>query len=71
MRPYRIPVDGSGPVALVGAGRHAEGPILLSPHGRSCFFVEGDTLWRVGTDGSGPVALATLPGESLRLEVAR
>ena len=71
VRPHRVAVDGSGPTPLVAAEHHSDGPILLSPHGRTCFFVEGDTLWRVGTGGAGLTPVATLAGERLRLEVAR
>ncbi len=71
IRPHRVPVDGSGPAPLVGDGHHSDGPILLSPHARTCFFVEGDTVWRVAADGSGLGPVATLAGERLRLEVAR
>lgn len=71
IRPHRIPVDGAGPTPLVGAGRESDGPILLSPHGRTCFFVDGNTVWRVATDSTGLAPVATFAGESVRLEVAR
>ncbi len=71
IRPHRIPVDGSGPTSLVGTSRESHGPILISPHGRTCFFVDGDTVWRVATDSTGLAPVAAFPGETLRLEVAR
>jgi len=71
IRPHRIPVDGSGPTPLVPTGRKSDGPILLSPHGRTCYFVDGETVWRVATGSSGLAPVATLAGEQLRLEVAR
>ena len=71
VRPQRIPVDGSGPMPLVPDSRHSDGPILLSPHGHTCFFVDGDTVWRVAADGSGLAPVVTRAGETLRLEVAR
>jgi len=71
IRPHRIAVDGSPPLPLLPAGRASAGPILLSPHGRTCFFVEADTLWRTATDGSGLAPVARVAGETLRLEVAR
>jgi len=71
--PVRLPVDGSGPVELVGADHASEGPILLSPHGRTAFFVHDHAVWRVATAGTGtPVAItAPFADPVLRLEVAR
>ena len=72
-RPTRLAVDGSPPAPLVTADHHSDGPILLSPQGRTVYFVEDNTVWRVGADGRGlaPITGGQLAGQSLRLEVAR
>jgi len=71
--PVRLPVDGSGPVELVAAGYASEGPILLSPHGRTVFFIHDHAVWRIGTAAAGtPVAITgPFAGPPPRLEVAR
>jgi len=71
--PVRLPADGSGPVALIGAGHASEGPILLSPHGRTVFFVHDHAVWRVDTAAGGTPVAITEPFTDpfLRLEVAR
>jgi len=71
--PVRLPVDGSGPVELIGADHASEGPILLSPHGRTVFFVHDHAVWRADTTAaSTPVAITAPFSEPLlRLEVAR
>jgi len=71
--PVRLPVDGSGPVALVGTNHASEGPILLSPHGRTVFFVHDHAVWSVDTAAGGtPVAISgPFAYPLLRLEVAR
>jgi hypothetical protein len=71
--PTRLPVDGSGPVELIGADHASEGPILLSPHGRTVFFVHDHAVWRVDTGAADtPVAItAPFADPVLRLEVAR
>jgi hypothetical protein len=73
IRPARLSMDGSAPQPILPEGRHSDGPILLSPHGRTLFFVEGETVWRVDADGNGLVSLTggQFAGLELRLEVAR
>jgi hypothetical protein len=73
IQPMRLTTDGAPPTPLVSVGHHSDGPILLSPNGRTVFFVEDDTVWRVESDGSGlaPLTHGELAGLELRLEVAR
>ena len=73
IRPTRLTTNGAPPIGLVSIDHHSDGPILLSPTGRTVFFVEDDTVWRVQADGGGltPLTHGEFTGLELRLEVAR